>query len=59
MPGEGEENVSDAEKAMVGHKSRFLRVLSTFYAPNQAAQHKAKMDRMEKEKLKSAGGDRA
>jgi len=37
MPAEGEENVSEGEKGMVGHKSRFLRVLSTFYAPNQAA----------------------
>ena len=59
MPAEGEENVSDGEKAMVGHKSKFLKVLSTFHAPNQAAIHKAKMERMEKEKLKSAGGDRA
>lgn len=37
MPAEGEENVSDAEKGMVGHKSRFLKVVSTFYAPNLAA----------------------
>lgn len=59
MPAEGEENVSDGEKALVGHKSKFLKVLSTFYAPNQAAQHRAKQERIEKEKLKSAGGDRA
>ena len=59
MPAEGEENISDGEKAMVGHKSKFLKVLSTFYAPNQAAQHRAKQERLDKEKLKSAGGDRA
>jgi hypothetical protein len=59
QPGEGEEAINEAEKAMIGHKSRFLRILTTFYAPNQAAQHKAKMERLEKDKLKSAGGDRA
>jgi len=59
MPAEGEENISDGEKAMLGHKSKFLKVLSTFYAPNQAAQHRAKQERLDKEKLKSAGGDRA
>ena len=55
---EGEEGISDGERNMIGHKSRFLRILTTFYAPNQAAQHRAKMERLEKEKLKSAGGER-
>jgi hypothetical protein len=59
VPGEGEEAISDSEKAMIGHKSRFYRINNTFYNPNLAAQHKAKMERMEKDKLKSAGGDRA
>lgn len=34
QPVEGEESISEAEKAMIGHKSRFLRILTTFYAPN-------------------------
>ena len=37
QPSEGEEGITDAEKGMVGHKSRFLKVLTTFYAPTQAA----------------------
>ena len=44
---------------MIGHKSRFYRINNTFYNPNLAAQHKAKVERQEKDKLKSAGGDRA
>jgi cell division FtsZ-interacting protein ZapD len=34
QPGEGEEAISNGEKAMIGHKSRFLRMVTTFYAPN-------------------------
>jgi len=59
MPADGEEVISEGEKTMVGMKSRFLRISTTFYAPNQAAQHKAKMDRLDKEKMRSAGGDRS
>ena len=51
--------VSEDQKALVGIKARFLRATTAFYAPNQAAQHKAKMDRLNKEKLRSAGGDRS
>mmetsp|Transcript_16567 Transcript_16567/g.28188 ORF Transcript_16567/g.28188 Transcript_16567/m.28188 type:complete len:363 (+) Transcript_16567:1091-2179(+) len=57
--GDGEEALTDADKAIIGYKSRFLRLISTFYSPTQAAQHKAKMERLEKERLKSQGGDRA
>lgn len=59
QPAEGEEAISDDQKALIGIKSRFLRATTTFYAPNQAAQHKAKMDRIQKEKLRSASGNRS
>lgn len=59
-PEDGEEGgISEDQKTLVGIKARFLRATTAFYAPNQAAQHKAKMDRMNKEKLRSAGGDRS
>lgn len=54
-----EAGITEDQKALVGIKARFLRATTAFYAPNQAAQHKAKMDRMNKEKLRSAGGDRS
>ena len=59
QPNEGEEAISDDQKALIGIKSRFLRATTTFYAPNQAAQHKAKIDRIQKEKMRSASGNRS
>jgi len=58
-PPEGGEAPSEGEKSLSGLKARFLRLTTTFYAPNQAAQHKAKMERLGKEKLRSAGGERS
>lgn len=43
---------------LVGLKAKFQLTTKGFYAPEQAAQYKAKMERLEKEKLKSAHGDR-
>jgi predicted phage gp36 major capsid-like protein len=37
VPGEGEEAISESDKAMIGHKSRFYRINNTFYNPNLAA----------------------
>jgi len=44
---------------MIALKSKFVQVTRTFYAPDLAAQHKAKMERLNKENVKSAGGDRS
>jgi len=57
-PGEGEGDITEGEKAMVGHKARFVQITRTFFAPDLAAQHRAKMERLEKEKLRSGGGER-
>jgi len=58
--GDGDEPLSDSEKLIIGHKSKFLRIIQTFYSPNQAAAHRAKMDRMERERnMRSGGGTRA
>lgn len=50
---EEDEPLSDEARALVGHKSRFLRIIATFYAPQQAAQYRAKLERLEKERMKS------
>jgi len=44
---------------MIGHKSRFVQVTRGFYAPDLAAQHKAKIERMDKERSRKEGTDRA
>jgi len=55
---ENGDSLTDGEKVLAGLKARFQTLTRTFYAPEQAAQLRAKMDRLEKEKLKSAHGDR-
>lgn len=57
MPGEGDDPISEDEKNMIGLKARFVQVTRTFHAPDLAAQHRAKMDRLAKDSLR--GGDRA
>ena len=59
LPAEGEEALTDNDKHLIGMKSRFVQITRGFFAPDLAAQHRAKMERIEKEKLKSGGGDRA
>lgn len=58
QPADGEEPLTENEKLMISLKAKFQAVTKTFYAPDLAAQHKAKMERLEKEKLKSGTGDR-
>lgn len=58
MPGEGEDPISEEEKHMLGLKAKFIQTTRSFHAPDLAAQHRAKMDRLAKHELKS-GGDRA
>lgn len=50
--------MNDEEKNMVGLKARFAQVTRTFFAPDLAAQYKAKMDRIAKDQLRSGAGDR-
>jgi len=56
---EGEDPPTDAEKHMIGLKSRFVQLTRTFFAPDLAAQHRAKMERLHREQVKSGGGDRS
>lgn len=56
---EGEEPPTEAEKHMIGLKSRFVQLTRTFFAPDLAAQHRAKMERLHREQMKSGGGDRS
>ena len=58
-PGEGEDPITDEERNMISLKARFAQVSRTFYAPDLAAQHKAKMDRLAKDLSRSGAGERA
>jgi len=49
VPLEGEEPVSEEEKHLIGLKSRFVQVTRTFFAPDLAAQYRAKQERLKKE----------
>lgn len=57
-PSDGDEPMTDDERHMVALKAKLTSVARTFYAPDLAAQHRAKMDRMAKDKLRSGTGDR-
>lgn len=50
-PGDGDEPITEEERNMIGLKARFVQVTRTFHAPDLAAQHRAKMDRLAKDKL--------
>jgi len=58
QPIDGEEPPTEEEKHMIALKSRFVQVTRTFYAPDLAAQHRAKMERLQRDAVKSGGGDR-
>lgn len=59
QPIEGEEPPTDAEKHMIWLKSRFVQITRTFFAPDLAAQHRAKLERLQREQVRSGGGDRS
>lgn len=59
QPIEGEDPPTDAEKHMIWLKSRFVQITRTFFAPDLAAQHRAKVERLQREQVKSGGGDRS
>lgn len=44
---------------MIWLKSRFVQITRTFFAPDLAAQHRAKQERLQREQVKSGGGDRS
>ena len=45
-PADGEEPHTDEERNMIGLKARFVQLTRTFHAPDLAAQHRAKVERM-------------
>lgn len=59
MPGEGDEPLTEEEKTILGLKSKFVQATRTFHAPDLAAQHRAKMDRLNKADIRSGKDDRA
>ena len=58
-PADGEDAMPEDERGCVGLKAKFVQVTRTLHAPDLAAQHKAKVDRMQKEQMRSGGGERA
>ena len=58
-PLEGDEPLTDEDKHMIGLKARFVQLSRTFNAPDLAAQHRAKMERMQKDQQRSGAGERA
>lgn len=59
QPAEGEAPPTESEKQLTAIRSRFVQVTRGFHAPEQAALHKHRMEKQEKEKLKSGAGDRS
>lgn len=48
-PNDGEDAMPEDERGCAGHKAKFVQLTRTMHAPDLAAQHKAKVDRMQKE----------